>query len=453
MDPPANDYGGALRQDGRGADLRDQLALVPIVGMAGATGVGAVALVILQLLELDGAPPAVPMTLMATFVALLLCERWARRRPQAAAQLAAGVVILATLVMMHLAPVNGVAIGTLSVGAGTVVGTLSAPPGAWRWGGVSSVLWMVAISTVGIPLPELASLLVFPPVLFVALSLLLARVTLGLHDSHEAVQLSLRGLSVVNERLEGERVRAETANQAKSTFLTSMSHELRTPLNAIIGYAELILDDPEAVEVDDVRRIERSGRHLLALVNDVLDMSRIEGGALEIAWGTVPVRHLLDEIRDVARGLAAEQRNELRWDVAADVPDAIAGDALRMRQVVLNLVGNALKFTHDGVVTVSAATSGELLQVRVSDTGPGIEDDLLPRLFQPFAQGRSDKIKHQGTGLGLAISRSLARAMGGRILVQSELGVGSRFTLVLPLEESPTASGVHELLPLRAEAF
>lgn len=182
-------------------------------------------------------------------------------------------------------------------------------------------------------------------------------------------------------------------------------------------------------------RIQRSGHHLLSLVNDVLDMSRIEQGEVEIRTGEVDVLGLIDELKDVASGLSKEGGNELVWRVAADLPEVIRADRLRVRQVVLNLMGNALKFTEGGRVQVEVDRSDKHLTFAVEDTGPGIEPALMERLFVPFSQGSNRGLRHGGTGLGLAISQSLARAMGGRITAESELGEGSRFTLELPLRQ------------------
>ncbi|MCA9569747.1 MAG: hypothetical protein KC656_18010, partial [Myxococcales bacterium] len=212
-----------------------------------------------------------------------------------------------------------------------------------------------------------------------------------------------------------------------------MSHELRTPLNAILGYAELILDEPDALDVDDVQRIERSGRHLLSLVNDVLDMSRIESGALQIHEERVDLRRMVSEVHELTAGLAVDGGNELVCVVADDVPDTVAGDRLRVQQILLNLLGNALKFTQDGRVVVEVAVAAEVVALAVGDTGPGMPPELLEKVFVPFTQGETRGLKHGGTGLGLAISQSLARAMGGQITAESELGVGSRFVLELPV--------------------
>ena len=245
----------------------------------------------------------------------------------------------------------------------------------------------------------------------------------------------------------GLRVRAEEANTAKSHFLANISHEIRTPMTAILGFAELLGDEGvDAAERSEyIETIRRNGDHLLAIINDILDLAKIEAGGctLDIAEVVVPdiVRDVVQllHMRAVAKGISLVK--EVQGD-AAMLP--IRSDAVRIRQVLLNLVGNAVKFTDQGSVrvVVSAQRSGSRVETRIAvhDTGCGMSEETIPKLFEPFSQfDTSYTRKHGGTGLGLAISRPLAVLLGGRIDVASELGRGSVFTLIFESEVAEPA--------------
>jgi signal transduction histidine kinase len=234
----------------------------------------------------------------------------------------------------------------------------------------------------------------------------------------------------VNERL-------EHASRAKSEFLANMSHELRTPLNAILGFTEMLLDGlygeiPVGLK-EPLADIQTNGRHLLRLINDVLDLSKIEAGRMELALGEYSVQDVVETVRVSLRSLAAEKGLDLRVTVPPDVPPAV-GDAKRIAQCLMNLVGNAIKFTRQGLVEVSVAHEDRWLVYRVRDTGIGIPRDQLPHVFDEFRQVDATITReYGGTGLGLSITRRMVELHGGTLSVESELGAGSTFSFTLPL--------------------
>ncbi|HEX6012281.1 MAG TPA: response regulator, partial [Geminicoccaceae bacterium] len=246
---------------------------------------------------------------------------------------------------------------------------------------------------------------------------------------------------------------AEEASRAKSVFLANMSHELRTPLNAIIGLAEMLkedaVEDPRAAELlEPLDRIHRAGRHLLQLINEILDLAKIEAGKLELGIEDVELGPVLRDILATAEPLAAKNGNRLEARLAEDLGRART-DPVRLRQIVLNLLGNACKFTERGTVALEARREGTgedgWLAVGVADTGIGMTPEQLGRLFREFAQAdASTTRRYGGTGLGLAISRKLARLMGGDIAVESAPAKGSRFTVRLPAHARAPAAAAAE---------
>jgi signal transduction histidine kinase len=243
---------------------------------------------------------------------------------------------------------------------------------------------------------------------------------------------------------EAARVDAEDANQAKAQFLTTMSHELRTPLNAIGGYAQLVemgLHGPVTpAQVEALVRIRRSQQHLLGLINSVLNYAKLEAGQVHYDVADVPV---LDVVRTVEALVAPQaQAQALRLTIEPCAGDlTVRADAEKLRQVLLNLLSNAVKFTGAGgtVQVECAGGDAEMVALRVRDTGRGIPPEQIARVFEPFVQvGRRLASSDEGTGLGLAISRDLARGMGGDLTAESEVGVGSTFTLTLPRAQAGT---------------
>jgi signal transduction histidine kinase len=248
-------------------------------------------------------------------------------------------------------------------------------------------------------------------------------------------------LAINNARLfreiEDKGRQLEIASRHKSQFLANMSHELRTPLNAILGYTELIADGiygdvPERMR-EVLERVDKSGRHLLGLINDILDLSKIEAGQLTLTLGLYAMDGVAQAVATQVGALAADKQLGFELSVAEDLPIG-QGDERRLTQVLLNLVGNAIKFTDAGSVLVSVGTSGDAYLVSVTDTGPGIAEADREKIFEEFQQADTTRAKAKGgTGLGLAISRRIVEMHGGRLAVESTLGQGSTFAFTVPI--------------------
>ena len=236
-----------------------------------------------------------------------------------------------------------------------------------------------------------------------------------------------------NRELARAKETAEAASLAKSRFLANMSHELRTPLNAIIGYGELL--EESAADADarsDLHRISSSGRHLLALIDGVLDLAKIEAGHMQLEVRRVDVAILVEQVRTTLEGQAAQRGDELIVAVAPGIGE-VRTDATKVRQCLINLVGNAIKFTENGRVTVEARPDGDAVSFAVRDTGIGMTTEERTRLFEPFTQADASTTRRfGGTGLGLTITQRFALLLGGTVEVESEPGRGSVFTLRLP---------------------
>lgn len=245
----------------------------------------------------------------------------------------------------------------------------------------------------------------------------------------------------IEERTKELRLLAEKAKKAdriKSAFLATMSHELRTPLNSIIGFTGIILKELAGPLNEEQKKqlgmVQSSARHLLELINDVLDISKIEANELKLSVSEFGVKESIEKVLGMLVPLSEKKGLELRWDISDNV-GRIVTDKRRFEQVLMNLMSNAVKFTEKGSILLSCRREGDSYVISVKDTGIGMEKKELERIFEPFSQidtGLSRK--YEGTGLGLSISKKLLELMGGKIFVESEPGKGSTFTVVIPVE-------------------
>ena len=239
-------------------------------------------------------------------------------------------------------------------------------------------------------------------------------------------------------RLEEAKERAEEASRLKSAFLATVSHELRTPLNGILGFAELLqseLTEPDQLEYANV--IHRSGEHLLTLVSEILDLAKIEAGEMVFTPADIPLAQFLRESAAVHRSAAANKQLGFDIQVSDDLPESFHADPVRLKQILNNLLSNAIKFTASGEVCLSASRQGDELCLAVRDTGVGIPPESLEVVFEKFKQLENFLTReHGGTGLGLALVKQLVERMGGRITLESEVGVGSTFSVFFPIAKS-----------------
>lgn len=241
-----------------------------------------------------------------------------------------------------------------------------------------------------------------------------------------------------DQELQRARDRAEAANLAKSRFVTGMSHELRTPLNSILGYAQILQADSQLPpnRQNAVSVIRRSGEHLLSLIDGMLDIARIEAGKMRLEQGELPLREFLDQIVQMVAPQAAQKGLRFSFEESGRIPQAVHADERRLRQILINLLANAVKFTDEGTVTLRVTYAREIAAFEVQDTGIGISQEDIDRVFLPFERSKAANQRQEvGTGLGLAISNMLTHIMGGELSVQSEAGRGSLFRLRIYLRE------------------
>jgi signal transduction histidine kinase len=314
--------------------------------------------------------------------------------------------------------------------------------------------WLVPLAP---PVPGWATLAFFVMNFGVVSGIIYAaiRYYAALLDAEKAEQVKLNDMLAVSsgelatalvQLAETNRSLAE-ASRHKSRFLANMSHELRTPLNAIIGYSEMLQEEAQDRRDDtftqDLKKISGAGKHLLELINEVLDLSKIEAGKMEISPERASVSDVVDQIVLVARPLAVTKQNCLVVE-ADGVAGTLYTDVTKVRQVVLNLLSNAAKFTQQGTITLAVQAPEEgPITFTVKDTGIGITSAQMGRLFEEFAQAEADTSrKYGGSGLGLALSRKLARMLGGEVLAESRPGEGSTFTFVVPRDVSASCAPV-----------
>lgn len=261
----------------------------------------------------------------------------------------------------------------------------------------------------------------------------------------------LREITVKNVELEQEKLKTEEANETLKKFLATFSHELRAPLNSIVGFSEFLAEDfqtlPPAQIQEFMKNVQVSGKHLQQLINDILDLSKIEAGKLELHVESYPVSYFSDTVRRVLQSAIESKKIDLCFEVASDI-DQLVVDQTRLKQILVNLVSNAVKYSDvGGRVTVGVRRVDNEIEVDVTDQGTGIKPEDLPRLFRPFQQARRGGILKEGTGLGLAITKRLVELHGGHIWAESEWGKGSTFRFRIPMVLPGEVTGLpHELL-------
>lgn len=263
------------------------------------------------------------------------------------------------------------------------------------------------------------------------------------HTHYDSVKRSIT-LMVENKKLllniTQSFHRAEASSQAKSSFLANMSHELRTPLNAVIGYSEMILDNANDGEIKtipkDAKKITKAGEHLLSLINNVLDLSKIESGKMEVFVEEINIYELLDDIKEATEALITKNANTFKFEIPDNL-DSVKTDSTKLRQILYNIIGNAAKFTEQGEIIVTVTPCSNNLEISITDTGIGMTEDQLADLTTPFMQADiSTTRKYGGTGLGMNLTEHLAEILGIEIQVHSVIDQGTSFKLLIPLQYS-----------------
>ncbi len=296
-----------------------------------------------------------------------------------------------------------------------------------------------------VPLGELATVGVISICAATLYSSMMAIYYASVMVAQSTLQEEIRNHLDTAAKLRVAKHEAERANEAKAIFLAKMSHQLRTPLNAIIGYSEILIEDSEAsadaVDAEELRSINKAGRHLLSLVSDVLHMPKIDSDDVEVRLSPVNLDNCLEEVYATCRNLVSTNGNTFALEKHGEL-GTIQTDEIRLRQILINLLGNAGKFTQSGTVTLRAQREKDIdreqLVISVQDTGIGIPSDAIPKLFKNFNQAHSNS--YGGTGLGLAVSQKLAQLLDGEISVESRQNRGSDFTLRLPVRAQAVAA-------------
>jgi signal transduction histidine kinase len=272
-----------------------------------------------------------------------------------------------------------------------------------------------------------------------------------LSKQNKRLKYEITQRELIEEKLQHSKELAESANRAKSTFLANMSHELRTPLNGILGYSQILNRDETIADKQGIQIIQRCGEHLLTLINDILDLSKIEADKLELTTMDFNLSVFLNDIVEIFKMRAQQKGIKFIYDQLSKLPTVVHGDEKRLRQILLNLLSNAIKFTPKGQVIFkvnyhSQTSDLGIISFEVEDSGIGIAADHLEKIFSPFQQVGDQSLQTEGTGLGLAITKKLIEMMGGKIQLETQIGVGSKFWFTIPLKVISEKSAEEQII-------